>query len=91
MAFTLARAVFVLCPEDPVTAAILSGVTGGGVLARQLPVLTWELEWFQQTVDRIKNRLGDEPYRTAFSRGTALTHDDAVATALDAIERLSRR
>jgi predicted ATPase/class 3 adenylate cyclase len=91
MAFTLARAVFVLCSEDPVTAAILSGLTGGGVLARQLPVLTWEREWFQQTVDRIKDRLGDEPYRTAFSRGTALTHDDAVATALGAIERLSRR
>jgi predicted ATPase/class 3 adenylate cyclase len=91
MAFTLARAVFVLCSEDPAMAAALSGVTGGGVLARQLPVLTWEREWFQDTVDRIEDLLGDETYRTAFSRGTALTYEDAVATALDAIERLSRR
>jgi predicted ATPase len=91
MAFTLARAVVVLCPEDPATAAVLSGVTGGGVLARQLPVLTWERQWFQHTIDRIKDLLGDEPYQTAFSRGTALTYDDAVATTLDAIERLSRR
>jgi len=91
MAFTLARAVFVLCSEDPATAAVLSGVTGSGVLARQLPVLTWEREWFQHTVDRIEGLLGEEPFRTAFDRGTALTYDDAVATALDAIERLSRR
>jgi predicted ATPase len=91
MAFTLARAVFVLCSEDPATAAVLSGVTGGGALAGQLPVLTWEREWFQHTVDRIRDLLGDEPYQTAFSRGTALTFDEAVATALDAIERLSRR
>jgi len=81
----------VLCSEDPATAAVLSGVTGSGVLARQLPVLTWEREWFQHTVDRIEGLLGEEPFRTAFDRGTALTYDDAVATALDAIERLSRR
>jgi hypothetical protein len=91
MAFTLARAVFVLCSDDPATAAVLSGVTGGGVLVRQFPVLTWEREWFRDTVDRITGLLGDEPYRTAFSRGAALTYDDAVATALDAVERLSRR
>jgi hypothetical protein len=83
--------VFVLCSDDPATAAVLSGVTGGGVLVRQFPVLTWEREWFRHTVDRITGLLGDEPYRTAFSRGAALTYDDAVATALDAVERLSRR
>jgi predicted ATPase/class 3 adenylate cyclase len=90
MAFTLARVVFVLRGDDPTTAAVLSGVIGAGVLGRQFAVLTWERDLFQHAIDDVRARLGDEPYQAAVDHGAALSHDDAVATALDTIERLSR-
>jgi predicted ATPase len=90
MAFALARAVFVLRHQDPTTAAVLSGVIGGGVLSRQFPVLIWERESFQRLSDELTAALGDTPYQASFNRGTVLPYDDAVAMALEAIEAQRR-
>jgi hypothetical protein len=89
MAFALARAVFVLHRDDPTTAAVVSGVIGGGVLGRQFPVLTWERDWFQRVIEEVKAVLGYKAYQVAVDHGMALAYDDAVATALDAVEALT--
>jgi hypothetical protein len=86
MAFTLARAVAVLRQDDPTAAAVLSGVVGTGALARQFAVLTWEREWFQGVLEEIKVLLGEERFEQAVAQGAALTYDDAVALASNAVE-----
>jgi predicted ATPase/class 3 adenylate cyclase len=90
MAFTLGRTVFVLRDGDPATAATLCGVITDGVLRRQFPVLAWEREWFASVIDGVRSVLDDEQYRASFERGAALTYDDGIATASDAVARLSR-
>jgi hypothetical protein len=90
MAFTLARAVSVLRHGDATAAAVLSGVVSDGALARQFGVLTWERDWFQHLVEEIRTLLGTELYEQAVATGTALSYDDALAAAMEAVDRLSR-
>jgi predicted ATPase len=91
MAFAIARAVFVLRSRDAAASAALSGVVSAGALAGQYGVLRWEHEWFQRTLDEIRVSLGSNPFEDAVARGAALTYDDAIASALEAIEGLSHR
>jgi hypothetical protein len=90
MAYTLARAVFVLRRDDPTTAAVLCGVIGPGVLGRQFPVLIWERDWFHRTTDELGTVLGPDRYQAALDDGAALAYEDGVRTALDAIAVLTR-
>jgi hypothetical protein len=85
MAFTLARAVFVL-RSDPATAAVFFGVIDGGALRRQFPVLAWERDSFRQVADELAAVLGPERYRAAVDHGISLSYEDAVATASASIE-----
>jgi predicted ATPase len=89
MAFTLARGVSVMRYGDPTTAAVLSGVVSNGALA-QFAVLTWERDWFQHVVEEIRAVLGTQPCEQASAEGAALSYDDALAVATDAIDHLSR-
>ena len=62
-------------------AATLFGAASARRLARPLPVPPVDRPWYDAVVSRLRDRLGDLPFETAWNRGGAMSTQDVVHLA----------
>ena len=68
-------------------ASVLAGMSEAGVIARIGALLGPERVSRTEAFDTAKTRLGEDAFDRAFSRGGAMSYEEAVAHTLEALER----